>query len=115
MNGFDERFRDFREDTDLAWRVMEFGDIPHARDAVVFHPPHLATVERESQVERAKMFRLDPLLLERHPDKYIELIRMERHYRYKPGFWHHFERGLPGVRRSSAGRKTLSAVTGSRP
>ena len=40
------------------------------------------------------MFRLDPLLLERHPDKYIELIRMERHYRYKPGFWHHFERGL---------------------
>ena len=94
INGFDERFRDFREDTDLAWRVMEFGDIPHARDAVVFHPPHLATVERESQVERAKMFRLDPLLLERHPDKYIELIRMERHYRYKPGFWHHFERGL---------------------
>ena len=40
------------------------------------------------------MFRLDPLLLERHPDKYIELIRMERHYRYKPGFWHHFARGL---------------------
>ena len=94
VGGFDERFQDFREDTDLAWRVMEFGEIPHARDVVVFHPPHPATVERESQVERAKMFRLDPLLLERHPDKYIQLIRMEGHYRYKPGFWHHFARGL---------------------
>ena len=50
VGGFDERFHDFREDTDLAWRVMEFGDIPHARDVVVFHPPHPATVERESQV-----------------------------------------------------------------
>ena len=94
VGGFDERFQDFREDTDLAWRVMEFGEIPHARDVVVFHPPHPATVERESQVERAKMFRLDPLLLERHPDKYIQLIRMEGHYRYKPGYWHHFARGL---------------------
>ena len=94
VGGFDERFHDFREDTDLAWRVMEFGDIPHARDVVVFHPPHPATVERESQIERAKMFRLDPLLLERHPHKYVQLLCMERHYRYKPGFWHHFARGL---------------------
>jgi glycosyltransferase involved in cell wall biosynthesis len=94
VGGFDERFKDFREDTDLAWRIMEFGDIPHARDAIVFHPPHPVTVERESPMERAKMFCLDPLLLERHPDKYIELLRMEGHYRYKPGFWHHFARGL---------------------
>jgi glycosyltransferase involved in cell wall biosynthesis/GT2 family glycosyltransferase len=94
VEGFDERFHDFREDTDLAWRVMEFGEIPHATDVVVFHPPHPATVERESQVERAKMFRLDPLLLERHPDKYIQLLIGEGHYRYKPGFWHHFALGL---------------------
>jgi GT2 family glycosyltransferase len=94
VEGFDERFHDFREDTDLAWRVMEFGAIPHAADVMVFHPPHPAKVERESQVERAKMFRLDPLLLERHPDKYSQLLRMEGHYRYKPGFWHHFARGL---------------------
>ena len=94
VGGFDERFHDFREDTDLAWRVMEFGDIPHAGDVVVFHPPHPATVERESQMERAKMFRLDPLLLERHPHKYPQLLCMERHYRYKAGFWHHFARGL---------------------
>jgi glycosyltransferase involved in cell wall biosynthesis/GT2 family glycosyltransferase len=94
LDGFDERFHDFREDTDLAWRVMDFGDIPHARDSVVFHPPHPVTVERESQSERAKMFRLDPLLLERHPDKYLELLIRERHYRYKPGFWQHFARGL---------------------
>ena len=24
----------------------------------------------------------------------IRRLRRERHYRYKPGFWHHFERGL---------------------
>ncbi len=94
LDGFDERFHDFREDTDLAWRVMDFGDIPHARDAIVFHPPHPVTVERESQSERAKMFRLDPLLLERHPDKYLELLLREKHYRYKAGFWQHFARGL---------------------
>lgn len=95
VNGFDERFPDaFREDTDLAWRIQEFGDIPHARDAVVFHPPHPATIERESKVERSKMFGVDPILFERHPDKYIALLRMEGHYRYMPGFWHHFVRGL---------------------
>jgi len=94
VKGFDERFHDFREDTDLAWRVMEFGDIPHARDVVVFHPPHPARIERESQVERAKMFRVDPLLLERHPDRYISLIRSEGHYRQTPGYWRHFVDGM---------------------
>ncbi len=95
VNGFDERFPDaFREDTDLAWRIQEFGDIPHARDAVVFHPPHAVTIERESKVERSKMFGVDPILLERHPDKYVALLKMEGHYRYMPGFWQHFARGL---------------------
>jgi hypothetical protein len=45
-------------------------------------------------MERAKMFRLDPLLLARHPHKYVQLLCRERHYRYEPGFWHHFARGL---------------------
>lgn len=94
VGGFDEQFHDFREDTDLAWRVMEHGDIPHAKDVVVFHPPHRVNIERESQAERAKMFRVDPLLLKRHPDKYIELLTREGHYRKTPGYWHHFVRGL---------------------
>jgi glycosyltransferase involved in cell wall biosynthesis len=95
VNGFDERFPDaFREDTDLAWRIQKFGEIPHARDAVVFHPPHAVTIERESKVERSKMFGVDPILLERHPEKYIALLRREGHYRYMPGFWRHFARGL---------------------
>ncbi|HUI82796.1 MAG TPA: glycosyltransferase [Candidatus Binatia bacterium] len=95
VNGFDERFPDaFREDTDLAWRIQEFGEIPHGRDAVVFHPPHPVTIERESQVERARMFGVDPILFERHPDKYIALLRREGHYRYMPGFWRYFVRGL---------------------
>jgi glycosyltransferase involved in cell wall biosynthesis len=95
VNGFDERFPDaFREDTDLAWRIQEFGDIPHARDAVVFHPPHAVTIERESKTERSKMFGVDPILLERHPEKYVALLKMEGHYRYMPGFWQHFARGV---------------------
>ena len=94
VKGFDERFHDFREDTDLAWRIQEFGEIPHGRDAVVFHPPHPVTIERESQVERARMFGVDPILFERHPDKYIALLRREGHYRYMPGFWRYFVRGL---------------------
>ena len=40
------------------------------------------------------MFRLDPLLLERHPNKYVTLLRSEAHYRQTPGFWHHFLRGI---------------------
>lgn len=40
------------------------------------------------------MFRLDPILLERHPDKYIALLRQEGHYRKTPGFWQHFARGM---------------------
>ncbi|HKD84625.1 MAG TPA: glycosyltransferase [Terriglobales bacterium] len=94
VQGFDECFKDFREDTDLAWRIIEFGEIPYARDVVVFHPPHPVTVERESRAERAKMFRLDPILLERHPDKYMALLRQEGHYRKTPGFWQHFVRGM---------------------
>ncbi len=95
LGGFDERFPTaFREDTELAWRAMEFGPIPYARDAVVFHPPHPIDVERESPAERAKMFRLDPLLLAQHPQRYTSLLFREKHYRKTPGFWCHFVSGL---------------------
>ncbi len=88
---------------------MEFGDIPFARDAVVFHPPHRVNVERESRGERAKMFWVDSILFERHPDRYIVLAQHERHYRITPGFWHHFVRGL---RESSARPPIASACWG---
>lgn len=95
VDGFDERFKfAFREDTDLAWRVLEYGEIPFAADAAVFHPPHRVEIERESPAERAKMFSVDPILFERHPRKYIDLLCREGHYRNMIGFWQHFARGL---------------------
>ena len=73
VGGFDERFKlAFREDSDLAWRIMEYGEIPHASNAVVFHPPHRVKLERESPAERARMFSADPLLFAKHPQRYIE-------------------------------------------
>ncbi len=94
IGGFDERFSVFREDTDLAWRAMAFGDIPHRNDVVVFHPPHPVDLVRESRAERAKLFSLDPLLLEKHPQRYVYLICREAHYRNTPGYWSNFLRGM---------------------
>lgn len=91
---FDERFTVFREDTELAWRVMQFGKIPYASDVVVFHPAHSAAVERESPGERVKMFAYDGLLFAKHPRRYLQLLIREAHYRNAAGFWTHFVRGL---------------------
>lgn len=92
--GFDERFSSFREDTDLAWRVMELGKIPHAADVIVYHCPHLASAERESAGERVKMFACDALLFAKHPRRYPELLLREGHHRNTAGFWTHFVNGL---------------------
>jgi glycosyltransferase involved in cell wall biosynthesis len=94
IGGFDEQFTVFREDTDLAWRALQVGEIPHATDVVVFHPPHLVDLKRESRSERAKMFCLDPLLFNKHPRRYIDLIYREGHYRQTRGYWSNFARGI---------------------
>jgi glycosyltransferase involved in cell wall biosynthesis len=95
VGGLDERFRfAFREDTDLAWRVLRLGEIPFAEDSEVFHPPHPVNLERESPAERAKMFSVDPILLEEDPERYIPLLYREGHYRRTVGFWQHFVRGM---------------------
>jgi glycosyltransferase involved in cell wall biosynthesis/GT2 family glycosyltransferase len=95
VGGFDERFKlAFREDTDLAWRIIEYGEIPFARDSVVFHPPHPVNLQRESPVERAKMFCADVLLFAKHPHRYIDLIYREGHYRQTTGYWSNFARGI---------------------
>ena len=95
VGGFDERFTQaFREDTDLAWRVLDFGDIPYSADVVVYHPPHPVNVRRESPADRARMFAFDPLLFSKHPKAYLQLMRREQHYRKTAGFWTHFVAGL---------------------
>jgi glycosyltransferase involved in cell wall biosynthesis/2-polyprenyl-3-methyl-5-hydroxy-6-metoxy-1,4-benzoquinol methylase len=92
INGFDELFDHphFREDTDLAWRALEYGDIPFSNEVCVLHPPHPRTIERESLTERNKFFQKDALLLKKHPKKYMELFIKENHWKETEGFWDNF-------------------------
>ena len=88
INGFDEIFDNphFREDTDLAWRALEYGEIPFARDVEVFHPPHKRSLHRESREERNKFFEKDALLMKKHPERYKELFLAECHWHKLPEF-----------------------------
>jgi len=96
INGFDERFDEphFREDTDLAWRAMDFGSIPFAEDVQVYHPPHKRDTERESLAERNKFFEKDALLLKKHPDRYRDLFISESQWEKGKGFRDNFLRGI---------------------
>jgi glycosyltransferase involved in cell wall biosynthesis len=95
INGFDVAFDNphFREDTDLAWRALEYGRIPFSSAAKVFHPAQPRSLERESLSHRASFFEKDALLLRKHPDKYRELMRREAHCVSNPLFWPHFLAG----------------------
>jgi len=96
IGGFDESFDNphFREDTDLGWRALKIGKIPYARDVVVVHPSHKRNTVRESVKERSKFFVHDPLLLKKHPDKYIELFLLEPQHYSTPEYWCAFMEGL---------------------
>ena len=74
IGGFDERFDhpNFREDTDLGWRALEYGEIPFAEDVKYFIRLFPIT-ETESVMERTEVAH-DPLLLQKHPQRYIELF-----------------------------------------
>lgn len=95
ISGFDEQFDNphFREDTDLAWRALEYGNILFGDKVEVFHPPHKRQIQRESQAERCRFFEKDVLLLKKHPQKYMELFLLENHWRNTPGFWENFIEG----------------------
>jgi FkbM family methyltransferase len=95
LGGFDERFeRPFREDTDLGWRALVYGQIPHARDVKVLHPARPRDGQRESDDARTRFFEYDPILFQKHPERYLQLLRAEGHYIQTPGFWEHFMRGM---------------------
>jgi len=98
INGFDERFDKphFREDTDLAWRALEYGLIPFAEDVRIYHPPHLRNEKGESKGDRDRFFINDALLFSKHPIKYIQLMKVECHYKNK-NFWKYFKEGFKKV------------------
>jgi glycosyltransferase involved in cell wall biosynthesis len=95
IDGFDEQFDrpHFREDTDLGWRALAFGNIPFAREVCVFHPPHPRSLEREAAAARVRFFEKDALLFKKHPERYKTLFLREGHYANTDGFWEHFDRG----------------------
>ena len=89
LGGFDLQFDrpHFREDTDLGWRLQEYGQVPYANDVNIFHPAQSRTIERESAGERARFFQKDALLYKKHPARYRQLFFGERHFFKKtPGF-----------------------------
>jgi glycosyltransferase involved in cell wall biosynthesis/GT2 family glycosyltransferase len=95
LGGFDERFgRPFREDTDLAWRALAYGQIPFAHDVRVLHPAQPMDIHRKSSEGRSRFFEYDPILFQNHPERYVQLLRVEKHYARTPGFWEHFMRGM---------------------
>jgi glycosyltransferase involved in cell wall biosynthesis len=96
VGGFDVAFDHphFREDTDLGWRIQALGHVPFCRKAWVYHPPQPRSLERESLPVRSAFFEKDALLLRKHPEKYVELLRRESQWRHNPFFWTYFAKGL---------------------
>jgi len=95
IGGFDEGFDNphFREDTDLGWRALQYGEIPYARDVKVLHPSHKRENVRESANERNRFYVHDPLLLKKHHEKFIELYLREVNFN-KPEYWIYFKEGV---------------------
>lgn len=69
VGGFDPSFPIFREDADLAFRVMELGFlIPFEPKALVYHPPRPTSYI--TPLKHALRHHFDPLLSKRHPHSY---------------------------------------------
>ncbi|MGQ3674134.1 glycosyltransferase [Xanthobacter sp. TB0139] len=96
IGGFDIGFENphFREDTDLGWRIEKMGPVPFSREAWLYHPPHLRSIERESLPERSRFFIKDARLMRKHPKRYPELFVREQQWRNNPHFLHYLAEGL---------------------
>lgn len=94
VHGFDEMFDNphFREDTDLAWRALDHGQIPFGFDVQVFHPAHPRKHKRESLAERNIFFEKDALLLKKHPERFKALFVAEQANKTKE-YWKYFVKG----------------------
>ena len=77
--GFDERFtmpfgvkRSCREDTDLAWRVQAYGEIPFAGEVVVRHPRRMVSGVQRVRMCQYKM--LDAVMFQKHPERFRDVL-----------------------------------------
>lgn len=83
IGGYDERFKPyFREDSDLAWRMLKKGRIPFAKEVKVFHPAHLKEKSRTEEQDKFRwgLYVNDALLFKKHPWGYIRLIGRQENY-----------------------------------
>jgi len=84
VGGFDEQFRAYREDTDLAWRVMDaVAKIVFAPDVVVFHPT--VPVHPLKALKSFSVYQYDYLLRFKHPKRFQEagwIVNLAPHLRH---------------------------------
>jgi len=75
IGGFDPRLRFYREDTDLAWRVLDAGfRIPFAPEARVEHPPHRYTIRQLLRKRfRFRWAYYDRYFEKKHPARFRKL------------------------------------------
>jgi GT2 family glycosyltransferase len=67
VGGFDEQIEipPYREDTELAWRIMELGEIEYSEEVVVEHPP-------KDEEKAWEAYKYDILLYSKHPEKFMK-------------------------------------------
>jgi glycosyltransferase involved in cell wall biosynthesis len=69
IRGFDPRFKTAKEDTDLAWRVIESGyDVVYCKNAVMTHLSKKVGIKYRIKNQRTYVY--DGLLLRKHGDLY---------------------------------------------
>jgi len=76
IKGFDLGFKSHREDTDLAWRVLDRGyEIKFVNSAVVTHPPvHYSIKNLVKRTIKLKKSVWDIYLIKKHPKRYKKNI-----------------------------------------
>ena len=88
VGGFDEKFRlPFREDSDIAWRVLKHGQIPFASDVVVLHP-----AKKHHRWDPLLHYVNDAYLLHKHPTEFIELFKSQP-LLIDPRYWFYVIKG----------------------
>jgi GT2 family glycosyltransferase len=90
LGGFDEDFKNFREDSDLALTILaRSGPIPFYPELAVVHPHlprSLGHSLRRAMASQALIIRSEIRLFEKHPENY-GLLRHHRHVRATLRTW----------------------------
>ena len=72
ISGFDEAYYFYREDTDIAFRAMDFGEVIFCNKVKVFHPQRKVGLLRP--LETIKLLKEDVRLYKKLPEKYRKYL-----------------------------------------